>query len=110
MAAWGLAPDVVTTVVAGTKRSRAYRRVRPELSSACPLDVWVEDELGFAQFELDEDRGARSGWLVFAVRLRDGALVAAKILEPGHDVATMLVSDLLRDDGTALAGTRRSSS
>lgn len=97
MAAWGLAPDLVTTVVAGAKRSPAYRRVRPELSSACPLDVWVADELGFAQFELDEDRreAARPGWLVFAVRLRDGALVAAKVLEPGHEVATMSVSDLL---------------
>lgn len=97
MAAWGLAPDLVTTVVAVAKRSPAYRRVRRELGSACPLDVWVEDELGFAQFELDEDRreAARPGWLVFAVRLRDGALVAAKVLEPGYEVATMSVSDLL---------------
>ena len=88
---------MVTTLVAGAKRSATYRRTRPELASACPLDVWVEDELGFVQFELDDARRepAVPGWLVLAVRLRDGTPVAAKILEPGPDVATMSVSDVL---------------
>jgi len=88
---------VVTTVVAGAKRSPVYRRTRPELVSACPLDGWVEDGLGFVQFELDDAKRepARPGWLVFAVRLRDGTPVAAKILEPGPGVATMSVSDVL---------------
>jgi hypothetical protein len=97
VAAWDLPPDVVTAVVGGAKRSPAYRRLRTELATACPLDVWVEDGLGFAQFELDEDRreAARPGWLVFAVRLQDGALLAAKVLESGAEVATMSVSDLL---------------
>jgi len=97
VAAWDLPSDVVTVLVAGAKRSAVYRRARPELASVCPLDVWVEDELGFVQFELDETRRepARPGWLVLAVRLGDGAPVAAKILEPGPDVATMSVSDVL---------------
>ena len=99
MAAWDLAPEVVTVVVAGAKRSAVYRRARPELVSACPLDVWVEDGLGFVQFELDDTRRepAVPGWLVLAVRLGDGTPVAAKILEPGPDVATMSVSDALVD-------------
>ena len=97
MATWDLPPDVVTTLVAGAKRSAIYRRARPELVSACPLDVWVEDDLGFVQFELDDARRepAVPGWLVLAVRLGDGVAVAAKILEPGPDVATMSVSDVL---------------
>ena len=97
MAAWDLPPDVVTVVVARAKRSAVYSRARPQLASACPLDVWVADGLGFVQFELDDTRRqpAVPGWLVLAVRLGDGAPVAAKILEPGPDVATMSVSDAL---------------
>ena len=68
MAAWGLSADELRTIVGGAKRSESYRRLRPELVSVCPADVWVEDGLGFVQFEVDgQGIGRTPGWIVFAV-------------------------------------------
>ncbi len=97
MAAWDLPPETVTAIVAGAKRSAAYRAMRAQLAVVCPLDVWVEGDDGFVQFELDEERreGGRPAWLVFGVRLADGGLVAAKVLDPGPREMEVTVSDLL---------------
>jgi len=97
VAAWDLAPETVTSIVAGAKRSPVYRRMRALLTGACPLDVWVEGSHGFVQFEVDEDRreDGRPGWLVLGVRLADGGLVAAKVLDPGPGEMQVTVSDLL---------------
>ncbi len=63
----------------------------------CPVDVWVEGDHGFVQFDLDQDRraGGRPGWLVFGVRLADGSLVAAKVMDPGPGEMELTISDLL---------------
>lgn len=97
MAAWDLPQETVSRIVAGAKRSDVYRSVRARLAGACPLDVWIEGDHGFVQFDLDEQRSedGRPGWLVFGVRLSDGGLVAAKMLDPGPGEMELTVSDLL---------------
>jgi hypothetical protein len=58
--------------------------------------VWVEGDHGFVQFDLDEDSAhGRPGWLLFGVRLADGGLVAAKLMDPGPGEMELTVSDLL---------------
>jgi hypothetical protein len=97
MAAWDVPRETVSLIVAGAKRSEVYREVRAQLAGPCPLDVWVEGDHGFVQFELDEDHreDGRPGWLLFGVRLADGGLVAAKVLDPGPGEMELTVSDLL---------------
>jgi hypothetical protein len=76
--------------------SAVYRSLRPQLVGACPVDVWVEGDHGFVQFDLDEDSAhGRPGWLLFGVRLADGGLVAAKLMDPGPGEMELTVSDLL---------------
>jgi hypothetical protein len=93
MAAWGLSRETVVKLVSGAKRSPSFRRLRDRLASDCPLDLWVEDGLGFVEFELRES--PRPGWLVFAVGIQDGRLVAAKSLEPDELGRNLVVADLL---------------
>ena len=83
MAAWGLSREVLRTVVGTVKRSAPYRRVRSQLASRCPTDVWVDGGTGFAHFEgRGEKDAALPAWFVFAVDLESEVLVAAKRLEP----------------------------
>jgi len=98
VAAWGLSADELRTIVGGAKRSESYRRLRPELVSVCPADVWVEDGLGFVQFEVDgQGIGRTPGWIVFAVSRADGALAAAKAIRPEPSGEGLVVDDLLAD-------------
>jgi len=92
VAAWGLAPDVVRTVVGGTKRSPVYRGIRAQLSSPCPTDVWIEDRRGFVQYELEQ--GPHLAWVVFVVDLHGGDLVTAKCLCPDDAGEQITVTDL----------------
>ena len=96
MAAWGLSTEELRTIVGGAKRSEPYRHLRPELVSVCPADVWVEEGLGFVQFEVDGQGVGRSpGWIVFAVGRADGALAAAKAIRPEPSGDGLVVEDLL---------------
>jgi hypothetical protein len=96
VAAWGLSTEELRTIVGGAKRSEAYRRLRAELVSVCPADVWLEDGLGFVQFEAGcEGPGCSPGWIVFAVSRADGALAAAKAIRPEPSGESLVVEDLL---------------
>ena len=96
MAAWGLPADVLRGIVGGAKRSSAYRRLRTQLVSVCPVDVWVEDGLGFIQFEAGcEGAGCSPAWIVFAVSRADGAVAAAKAIRPDPSGEHVVVEDLL---------------
>jgi hypothetical protein len=96
VAAWGLSAEELRTIVGGAKRSEAYRRLRPELVSVCPADVWLEDGLGFVQFELGcQGMGCSPGWVVFAVSRADGALGAAKAIRPEPSGERLVVEDLV---------------
>jgi hypothetical protein len=96
VAAWGLPADDLRTIVGGAKRSTAYRRLRAQLVSVCPADVWVEDGLGFVQFDAGcEGAGCSPGWIVFAVSRADGALAAAKAIRPEPSGEHVVVEDLL---------------
>jgi len=96
VAAWGLSVDELRTIVGGAKRSESYRRLRPELVSVCPADVWVEEALGFVQFAVDGEGADRSpGWIVFAVSRANGALAAAKAIRPEPSGEGLVVEDLL---------------
>jgi hypothetical protein len=98
VAAWGLSPDELRTVVGGAKRSEPYRRLRRELVSVCPADVWLEDGLGYVQFEAGcEGVGCSPGWIVFAVSRADGALAAAKAIRPEPSGERLVVEDLVLD-------------
>ena len=96
MAAWGLTTEELRTIVGGAKRSEPYRRVRRELVSVCPTDVWLEDGLGFVQFEAGcEGVGCSPGWIVFAVSRADGAVTAAKAIRPEPSGEHLAVEDLV---------------
>lgn len=96
MAAWGLSAEELRTIVGGAKRTEAYRRLRRRLVSVCPADVWIEDGLGFVQFELGcEGVGCSPGWVVFAVSRADGALGAAKTIRPEATGEHLVVEDLV---------------
>ena len=94
MAAWGLSTEELRTIVGGAKRSEPYRRLRPELVSVCPADVWVEEGLGFVQFD-GQGVGRSPGWIVFAVGRADGALAAAKAIRPEPSGEGLVVENLL---------------
>lgn len=95
MAAWGLKPELVRQVVGGAKRSSAYRHIASRLRSRCPLDIWIEDGLGFVQFVVNAAHHERVlGWAVFAVRMADGKVVAAKVLTPDECGQQIIVSEL----------------
>ena len=99
MAAWGLSTEELRTIVGGAKRSEAYRRVRAELVSVCPADVWLEDGLGFVQFEAGcEGAGCSPGWIVFAVSRADGAVAAAKAIRPEQSGKHLVVEELVGTD------------
>jgi hypothetical protein len=96
VAAWGLPTEDLRTIVGGAKRSEPYRRVRAELVSVCPTDVWVEDGLGFVQFEAGcEGVGCSPGWIVFGVSRAEGTLAAAKAIRPGPAGDHLVVEDLV---------------
>lgn len=94
MAAWGLESETLKRVIGGVKRSLAYRRIADRLRSRCPLDVWIEDGLGFVQFLVGDLDERELGWAVFAVRLEDGHLMAAKTLVPDKQGQQVIISDL----------------
>jgi hypothetical protein len=96
VAAWGLSTEELRTIVGGAKRSEPYRRVRRELVSVCPTDVWLEDGLGFVQFESrSEGAGSGPGWIVFAVSRADGAVAAAKAIRPEPSGEHLVIEDLV---------------
>lgn len=80
-------------MVGGVKRSLAYRHIASMLRSRCPLDVWIEDGLGFIHFVIGT-QGSELGWAVFAVRMEDGQMVAAKTLIPDESGQQIIVSEL----------------
>ncbi|HEV8716973.1 MAG TPA: hypothetical protein VGX03_29655 [Candidatus Binatia bacterium] len=82
-------------MVGGAKRSLAYRHIASRLRSRCPLDIWVEDDLGFVQFVVsDVQHEGVLGWAVFAVRMADGQVVAAKTLAPDERGQQIIVAEL----------------
>lgn len=82
-------------MVGGAKRSLAYRHIAGRLRSRCPLDIWVEDGLGFVQFVVnDVQHEGVLGWAVFAVRMADGQVVAAKTLTPDERGQQIIVAEL----------------
>ncbi|MBI3799567.1 MAG: hypothetical protein HY268_21680 [Deltaproteobacteria bacterium] len=86
---------MVRQVVGGVKRSPAYRYIASKLGSRCPLDIWIEDDLGFAQFVVNGiPHEGILGWVVFAVRMADGQVVAAKSLTPDELGQQIIVSEL----------------
>lgn len=95
MAAWGLEPELVRRVVRGAKRSLAYRHIADQLRSRCPLDVWIEDGLGFVHFAVvSSTHNGELGWAVFAVRIEDAQVVAAKTFTPDESGQQIIVSEL----------------
>jgi hypothetical protein len=100
VAAWGLSEDVLRSVVGTVKRAPAYRAICRDLPSRCPRDVWVEDGIGFVQF--DSGVGAESpAWFVFAVALDSLELVAAKRLVPDAKGRRILVRRLAAEPAPA---------
>ncbi|MGH9913864.1 MAG: hypothetical protein ACRD63_01095, partial [Pyrinomonadaceae bacterium] len=81
--------------VGGVKRSSVYRDMRSQLPSRCPLDVWVEEGIGFVHFALEPPQESMVGWAVFAVRTEDGQLIAAKSLVPDKAGRNVIVNELL---------------
>jgi len=65
------------------------------LRSRCPLDIWIENDLGFVQFIVNgtQHEGVL-GWAVFAVRMEDGQVVAAKTLTPDERGQQIIVAEL----------------
>ena len=94
MAAWDLEPKLVRQVVGGAKRSPAYRRIASRLRSRCPFDVWIEDGLGFVHFVVGSAHDRDLSWAVFAVRMADGHMVAAKTLTPDERGQQIIVAEL----------------
>ncbi len=82
-------------VMGGVKRSPAYRRICGGLTSRCPADAWLEDDLCFVHFHMGQGPDTEHGWAVFAVRADDGQLVAAKKLIPDKTGQEVVVSELL---------------
>lgn len=85
---------MVRQVVGGVKRSPAYRRIAGRLRSRCPLDIWIEDGLGFVHFVVGSVHGRDLSWAVFAVRMADGQMVAAKTLTPDERGLQIIVAEL----------------
>lgn len=95
VAEWGLDADLVRRLVGGVKRSPTYRDMRSQLPSRCPLDVWVEDGVGFVHFALGHVHQTDLGWAVFAVKPESGQVIAAKSLIPDKAGQNVVVSELL---------------
>jgi hypothetical protein len=94
VAAWGLEPELMRQVVGGAKRSLAYRRIASQLRSRCPFDVWIEDGLGFVHFVVSGTHNRDLGWAVFAVRMKDKQVVAAKTLTPDEHGQQIIIAEL----------------
>jgi hypothetical protein len=91
---WGLESEILKRVIGGIKRSPAYRRIADRLRSRCPLDVWIEDGLGFVQFLVGDPEERELGWAVFAICLEDGQVIAAKTFTPNKHGQQIIVSEL----------------
>lgn len=82
-------------MVGGVKRSPAYRHIAGRLRSRCPLDVWIEGGLGFVHFVVVSGaHDGELGWAVFAVRVEDGQVIAAKSLTPDDSGQQIIVAEL----------------
>jgi len=81
-------------VVGGVKRSPAYRRIAGRLHSRCPLDIWIEDGLGFVHFVMSGTHDRELGWAIFAVRMEDSQVVAAKSLTSDERGQQIIVAEL----------------
>ncbi|MGH8031109.1 MAG: hypothetical protein ACREO8_01800 [Luteimonas sp.] len=103
VATWGLEVELVQRLVTGAKRSAAYRKIRNQLLARCPVDVWIEDDMGFVHFNLTQVQGSELGWAIFAIDPRDGQLKAAKVLVPDARGETVIVTELHVAEALSLA-------
>lgn len=92
VAAWGLTHETVKLTVGSCKRTAVYRRIRPQLSSPCPADVWVEDRMGFVQYEAED--GPRLAWIVFVVDLDQGEMITVKSLSPDESGHNIIITEI----------------
>lgn len=103
MAAWGLETELVQRLVGGAKRTAAYRRIRNQLLVRCPIDVWVEEGIGFVHFNLTPAQGSQLGWAIFAIDPQDGRIIGAKALIPDATGKHVAVNELFASEPQPLA-------
>lgn len=93
-------------LLAGAKRSPAYRALRPRVMHPYPSDSWYDDGCAFIVFDLhptpdgrqpDAGRTARA---LFVLAAASGELLAARVVEVGGAGEVARVDDLVREEQT----------
>jgi len=92
-------------LIAATKRSSAYRMIRPRIAVPYPCDGWYEEACACIVFDLrpdDEPSPLHERWIapaIFVVDRASGRVLAARVVEMAAGNARPVVRDLLAADG-----------